>query len=66
MALEDFLNKKVIVTQKRSACKLTKRQLGCLVGLGLRRIGSSKELVCDESIRGMIIKVSHIVEVKLA
>ena len=64
MALEEFLNKSIIVTQKRSSSKLTKRQLGCLIGLGLRRIGSSSELKCDNSIRGMIIKVLHVVEVK--
>ena len=66
MALEECLNKKVKVTQVRSACKLTKRQLGTLVGLGLRRIGSSREIQCDQSIRGMLIKLPHIVKVELS
>lgn len=66
MALEELLNKDIIVTQKRSSSKLTKKQLGCLKGLGLRGIGSSKKLKCDESIKGMIIKLSHIVEAKQA
>ncbi len=66
MSVEKFLNNKVIVTQVRSSSKLTKRQLGCLVGLGLRGISSSSELQCDNSVWGMIKKVSHVVEVKLA
>ena len=66
MPLEKFLNKKVIVKQIRSSSKLNDRQTGCLTGLGLHGIGSSRELNCDNSISGMIKKVSHIVEVKLA
>lgn len=35
----------------------------CVVGLGLRRIGSSRELEDTPSVRGMIAKVSYLLEV---
>lgn len=53
---------------------LTVRQIGSpigrkpgqretLVGLGLNKVGRSKELVDTPEVRGMIRKVSHLVEV---
>lgn len=35
----------------------------CLKGLGLRRIGSSRELEDTPAVRGMIAKVSYLLEV---
>lgn len=66
MSIKDFLDKKVIVEQIRSSSKLDKKQKGCLVGLGLRGIGSKSELKCDQSVFGMIKKVEHIIKIKLA
>lgn len=64
--MKDFLNKKIIVKQVRSSSKLVARQKGCVIGLGLRGIGSSSELLCTESVAGMLRKVAHIIEVKAA
>jgi large subunit ribosomal protein L30 len=35
----------------------------CLRGLGLRRVNSERELVDTPSVRGLIFKVKHLVEV---
>lgn len=36
----------------------------CLIGLGLRRVGSERELEDTPSVRGMINKVSYLLEVQ--
>ena len=36
----------------------------CIKGLGLRRIGSSRELEDTPAVRGMIAKVSYLLEVE--
>ena len=36
----------------------------CLVGLGLRRVGSERELEDTPAVRGMINKVSYLLEVE--
>jgi large subunit ribosomal protein L30 len=51
------------VTQKRSINGSDKRQKGTLRSLGLRRIGQTVEVSDSPQIRGMIAKVSHLVEV---
>ena len=57
-------NKKtIIVTQKKSAIGRQSYQRKTLIGLGLNKIGRSKELDDTPSIRGMIGKVKHLVEV---
>ena len=57
-------NKKtVIVTQKKSPIGRQSYQRKTLIGLGLNKIGRSKELEDTPSIRGMIGKVKHLVEV---
>ncbi len=66
MSLTDFLNKKIIVTQVKSETKLTSRQAGNLIGLGLRGVNTTSTLDCSSSTLGMIKKVNHIVKVKLA
>jgi ribosomal protein L30 len=66
MQFDNFLNKKVVVTQIKGGSKLNDRQKGNLIGLGLRGIGSSVNLNCDQSILGMIKKVGHIVKISLA
>ena len=57
-------NKKtVIVTQKKSPIGRQSYQRKTLIGLGLNKIGRSKELEDTPSIRGMIGKVKHLVDV---
>ena len=55
--------KRVTVTLVRSPIGFNKRQALVVQGLGLRRIGHSIEVVDNPSIRGMIHKVRHLVEV---
>ena len=64
--LSEFLNKKVVVSQVRSESKLTAKQKGSLVGLGLRGIGSSSNLNATQEVLGMVKKVNHIVKISLA
>ena len=54
---------KLIVTQRRSRNGADQRQIDTLRSLGLRRIGHSVEHTDTPQIRGMIAKVSHLVEV---
>ena len=57
-------NKKTItVTQKKSPIGRQSYQRKTLIGLGLNKIGRSRELDDTPSIRGMIGKVKHLVEV---
>jgi large subunit ribosomal protein L30 len=53
----------VRVTQRRSRNGCDQRQRDTLRSLGLRRIGHTVELSDSPQIRGMIAKVSHLVEV---
>ena len=57
-------NKKTItVTQKKSPIGRQSYQKKTLIGLGLNKIGRTKELEDTPSIRGMISKVKHLVQV---
>jgi large subunit ribosomal protein L30 len=56
--------KTVIVTQIGSPIGRTKDQEATLIGLGLNKRHRSKELIDTPSVRGMINKVRHLVEVK--
>ena len=57
-------NKKtIIVTQKKSPIGRKSYQRKTLIGLGLNKIGRTKELEDTPSIRGMVDKVKHLVEV---
>ena len=53
----------IIVIQKKSSIGRKSYQRKTLIGLGLNKIGRSKELEDTPSIRGMIDKVKHLVEV---
>ena len=55
--------KTVTVRQTGSAIRQPKTQRATLTGLGLGRIGKQRELEDTPSVRGMIAKVSHLVEV---
>ena len=54
---------KVTVRQTGSPIRRTAVQRATLVGLGLNRIGRTSSLEDTPSVRGMIAKVSHLVEV---
>ena len=54
---------KVKVRQTGSPIRRTKDQRATLVGLGLNRVGRVSELEDTPSVRGMIAKVGHLVEV---
>lgn len=51
------------VRQTGSPARRPKDQAATLVGLGLGRIGRVRELEDTPSVRGMIAKVAHMVEV---
>ncbi len=55
--------KKIVVTQIKSPIGRQSDQKKTLIGLGLNKIGRSKILSDTPSIRGMINKVKHLVEV---
>jgi large subunit ribosomal protein L30 len=56
--------KTVKVTWIRSANKRTADQQGTLVGLGLRKLHQTRELEDTPSVRGMIAKVQHLLQVE--
>ena len=51
------------VRQTGSPARRPKEQRATLVGLGLNKIGRVSELEDTPSVRGMIAKVAHMVEV---
>ncbi len=55
--------KTVKVRQVHSAIRRPKDQGATLVGLGLGKIGRVRELEDTPSVRGMIAKVAHLVEI---
>ena len=54
----------VLITQIRSAIRREKSQAATLRGLGLNKIGRTRELEDTPSIRGMIAKVDHLLKVE--
>lgn len=58
------MTKKIKVTQVGSSVGRLKAHKGCIIGLGLRRIGHTVELVDTPSVRGMINKVNYLVRVE--
>jgi large subunit ribosomal protein L30 len=54
---------KVKIRQTGSPIRRTKDQRATLVGLGLNRVGRVSVLEDTPSVRGMIAKVNHLVEV---
>ncbi|MEM9616721.1 MAG: 50S ribosomal protein L30 [Pseudomonadota bacterium] len=55
--------KTVIVRQTGSPIRRPQDQRATLIGLGLNKIGRERELEDTPSVRGMINKVSHLVEI---
>lgn len=56
--------KTIKVTQVRSTAGRLQTHKACIIGLGLRRIGHTVELVDTPSVRGMINKVNYLVRVE--
>ena len=56
--------KTVRVTQIASSAGRKPGQADTIVGLGLRGIGSTRELEDTPSVRGMIRKVAHLIKVE--
>ncbi|HHD11387.1 MAG TPA: 50S ribosomal protein L30 [Deltaproteobacteria bacterium] len=55
---------KIKVTLKKSPIGYSQKQRQTLQGLGLRRLNKSRIFEDNPAIRGMIQKVSHLVEVE--
>lgn len=58
------VNKTIIITQTRSPIRREAKQRATLCGLGLNKIGRTRELEDTPSIRGMIEKVRHMVKIE--
>jgi large subunit ribosomal protein L30 len=56
--------KKIKVTQTKSSFGRLKAHKGCVIGLGLRRIGHTVEVEDTPSVRGMITKISYMLRVE--
>lgn len=58
------MSKKIKVTLKRSSSGATKVQIATIRGLGLSKIGSSRELQNTPEVRGMIKKMINWLDYK--
>ena len=54
---------KVTVRQTGSPIRRTKDQRATLIGLGVNKLGRTSTLEDTPSVRGMIAKIAHMVEV---
>ncbi len=57
-------SKVLAITLRRSGIGGTQRQRQTLRGLGLRRIGHTVLRRDSASLRGMVVRVAHLIEVK--
>jgi large subunit ribosomal protein L30 len=60
----DSSAKRVRITQIRSTIGVNRNHAKVIESLGLRRIGHSVELADSAAVRGMILKVRHLVTVE--
>ena len=60
----DFIMKKIKITQVKSAIDRPERQKLTLKALGLNKLNASKEVEATAQILGMIRKVDHLVKVE--
>jgi large subunit ribosomal protein L30 len=56
--------KRLKITQVKSSIGRLKKHKACLTGLGLRRVGHSVEREDTPSIRGMLNRISHLINVE--
>ena len=59
-------NKRLKITQLRSAIGFDRKQALALRGLGLRRIRHTVDVEDTPAVRGLILRVRHLVEVSEA
>lgn len=57
-------NKFVTITQIKSTNRRTDDQTATLIGLGLNKLGRTRQLEDTPSVRGMIQKVKHLVKIE--
>ena len=65
--LTEFLmttEKRLKITQVKSSIGRLKKHKACLTGLGLRRVGHSVEREDTPSIRGMLNRISYLINVE--
>lgn len=62
--MNDMSAQKLRVTQVRSKAHRLESHKACLIGLGLRRIGHTVEVINTPENRGMINKISYLVKVE--
>jgi len=63
MADKKTTGKTIVVKQIRSAARRPAIQTATLKGLGLNKMNRTRELEDTPSIRGMVSKISHLVEI---
>lgn len=63
MKKNNIINCQLTVTQIRSSIKMTSNQKSSLKGLGLKTVGDTVTLTCDESIYGMIKSVTGFLKI---
>ena len=56
--------KRLKITQVKSSIGRLKKHKACLTGLGLRRVGHSVEREDTPPIRGMLNRISHLINVE--
>lgn len=56
--------KQIKVTLRKSTIGSTQKQIECVKGLGLRKIGQHRLLENTPAVRGMVKKVIHLVSVE--
>jgi len=65
MAENQQASEKIVrITLVKSAIGYTKRQKATVLALGIRRLNQSVEHADTPALRGMIAKISHLVEVE--
>ena len=60
------MDKQIKVTLKRSTIGCTQKQKATLVALGLKKIGSANVIADNDSTKGMLKLVAHLVSVEEA
>jgi len=58
------MEKTIIVTQTKSPIRREAKQRATLCGLGLNKIGRTRELEDTAAVRGMIEKVKHMIKIE--
>lgn len=62
--INDFIMKKIKITQVKSGIDRSERQKLTLKALGLNKLHSTKEVEATPQILGMVRKVDHLVKVE--